>query len=57
MNEHTNGEREKLNQQNVYNFYNDTTEKSAKTFLIHNPKLAEQMGISFLRKKVMSIIL
>lgn len=46
LNEHTNGEREKLNQQNVYNFYNDTTEKSAKTFLIHNPKLAEQMGIS-----------
>lgn len=43
---HISGDDEKLNQENVVNFYNKHTDNSAKIFLKHHPHLAYQMGIN-----------
>ncbi len=43
---HISGDDEKLGQENIYNFYNDYTDQSAKLFLLNHPHLAYQMGIN-----------
>lgn len=43
---HISGDDEKLNQENVINFYNKHTDLCAKSFLQHHPHLAYQMGIN-----------
>ena len=48
---HISGDDEKLGQENVYNFYNPHTDKSAQLFLINHPHLAYQMGINMKSQK------
>lgn len=43
---HISGDDDKLNQENVINFYNKHTDSSAKSYLQHHPHLAYQMGIN-----------
>lgn len=48
---HISGDDEKMGQENIYNFYNEHTDKSAYLFLLNHPHLAYQMGINLKYKK------
>lgn len=48
---HISGDDEKLEQENVYNFYNLHTDKCAYVFLLNHPHLAYQMGINMKSQK------
>lgn len=45
MQSHISGDDEKMNQENIYNFYTDYCNKSIYQFLKNHPQLAYQMGI------------
>jgi len=48
---HISGDDEKMKQENIYNFYNNHTDQSAKLFLLNHPHLAYQMGINMKSQK------
>lgn len=48
---HISGDDEKMGQENIYNFYNTHTDKSAYLFLLNHPGLAYQMGINMKSQK------
>lgn len=48
---HISGDDEKLDQENIFNFYTDFCDEAAHQFLKYHPKLAFQMGISLKNKK------